>query len=327
MLVLDANILIRDFRFSSNAFVELKDRAGDSHLTVGVPEVAIREATRKLGRMLEAQQARTTKELESLRKLRGPAVDLVLDIPAIVDDYESELRNQCDEVGWMLLPLPSLGHAEVLAAIHSGKPPANGDGKGYQDVLVWQTLLDALPSFSHVVLVSDDSDFSEGEELHPDLTAEAVAIRGDCLVGLKKALKLAMADFDPGIAEDEFFSDFDRGRRVELEHALGDRLVGFALPSALRDDLAPWSSDGWISGVADMSDVELHDIRPLPDGQIGFDVFADVATLTELQTEVNAQGPVFDQFDVGLLVSAEGRWDPSVNKFTHFTIVEMRYIG
>jgi hypothetical protein len=62
-------------------------------ITVGLPEVAMREATRKLRQELEERERRLDKLSRELRRLRID-VNLSLPIDDTVADYERSLREQ-----------------------------------------------------------------------------------------------------------------------------------------------------------------------------------------------------------------------------------------
>jgi hypothetical protein len=51
------------------------------------------------------------------------------------------------------------------------------DGKGYQDILIWETLKAQLHRDSHVVLVSNDGDFADSEGRIRDASAASSASR------------------------------------------------------------------------------------------------------------------------------------------------------
>ena len=160
LVVLDANILIADFQMTGNAFRALLVGGDEAGVHVGVPEVVVQEATRKLRRELEEQARRATKLVDELRKLLVK-VDVRIEIDAVVRDYEAKLRALvATSPGWELLPMPEVDHDQVLSRLHSATAPARAGVGGYQDVLIWETLKAQLHRDSHIVLVSNDGDFA-----------------------------------------------------------------------------------------------------------------------------------------------------------------------
>ena len=295
-------------------------------IRVGIPEVVVREATRRLRRELDDRAPRLAKLEGELRQLLVDGT-MDVDIDAVVSGYESRLRELTGSLpGWELLPLPAVQHGDVLERIHDSSAPARGDGKGYQDILIWETLKAHLHCDSHVVLVSNDGDFAGPDgALDAELAAEASRAHPDVQLDLVRSLKALVEEHIAPRRVDAFWQGFDRSRRTEFVHALGEQLDGQWLSPDLRHAVTPTAGEAWINSVRDMSDVETHDARMLSDGQIAFDLFADVEVLVNIDLPVNDQheGQVTTHLDV----RAEARWDPALGKPTHIGVLDVKFSG
>jgi len=325
-VVLDANILIADFPMQGNAFKILTEDGPEAGIRVGIPEVVVREATRKLRRELEDKAPRLNKLEDELRQL---LVDGTMDlhIDAVVSGYETRLRELTSSLsGWELLPLPDVQHGDVLERIHDASAPARGDGKGYQDILIWETFKAQLHRDSHLVLVSNDGDFAGPDgQLDAALAAEASHVHPDVHLELVRSLKALVEEHIAPRRVDAFWQGFDRSRRTEFEHALGEKLAGRWLSPDLRHTVTPMAGEAWINSVRDMSDVETHDARMLSDGQIAFDLYVDAEVL--ISTDISRASQHESDVTSWLAVRAEARWDPAAGKPTHIAVLDIKFSG
>jgi hypothetical protein len=332
-VILDANVLIADFRMIGNAFRILLADGGEAGIRIGLPEVVVREATHKLRRELEDRAPRAAKLTDELRKLLVDA-EICFDVEAVVSSYETKLRELASSSpGWELLPMPEVEHGDVLRRLHNSQAPARGDGRGYQDILIWETLKAQLHRDSHVVLVSNDGDFAGSEgQLDAELGAEASRVRPDAHVELIRSLKALVEERIAPRRIDGFWRSFDRSRQTDFENALGEKLVGRWLSPDVRDMVAPRAGEAWIHSVEDMSDVEVRDARVLSDGEIAFEMLVDAEVVIDtdtvvVETDTSADLQEARQVATWLTVRAEARWDSAISKPSHIGILETRFSG
>ncbi len=326
-VILDANILIADFRMDANAFRILLADGGEAGIQVGLPEVVVREATRKLRRELEEKAPRAVKLIHELRRLLVDA-EVSFDIETVVSSYEARLRDLAtSSPGWELLPMPDVEHSDVLGRLHSSGAPARGDGKGYQDILIWETLKAHLHRDSHVVLVSNDGDFADSEgQLDAELAAEASHAHPGVHVELVRSLKELVEEHVIALRRiEDFWKSFDRSRRTEFEHALAETLVGQWLSVDMRREVTPGAGEAWINSVGDVSDVETHDARVLSDGEIVLEMLADVEVVVETDTPADDQDA--RQVTTWFTVRVEARWDSMIGGPRHVGILETTFNG
>lgn len=81
----------------------------------------------------------------------------------------------------------------------------------------------------------------------------------------------------------------------------------------------------WISNVLDMSDVELHDARYLPEEEVAMEMIADASVV--LGTNVASTGDGDATTDGHLTVRAEVRFTPHPGPPTHMAVLHVEYSG
>jgi hypothetical protein len=109
-----------------------------------------------------------------------------------------------------------------------------------------------------------------------------------------------------------FWQSFDRSRQTEFEHALGEKRVGQWLSPDIRHKVTPRAGEAWINSVVDMSDVEARDARMLSNGEIAFEMLADVEVVVETDTPADDEDA--QQVAAWLTIRAEARWDSAISK-------------
>jgi hypothetical protein len=133
-------------------------------------------------------------------------------------DYDTELRARLNELGAVIIPVPSVSHQVVLTRALENRRPFDADGRdGYRDVLVWHSLLDVaeLGHEAIVFVTNNTSDFCTGKKPPALLPALADEL-GEASPETKALLAATVAEV---------------GTRVEeIEQLLGLELVTFKRP-------------------------------------------------------------------------------------------------
>lgn len=170
-IVIDTNTLYEDYLLRGAALVSLsksRERAGCALL---VPEVVVAEHVkhfRDARRMAASQLKQASRDV---KLLFGVAVDTP-DAEALPDDCDARIRRRLEELGIRVVPYPTVPHERVAARAVERKPPFLKDGSGYQDSLIWLSVLDLLTERQPILLVSDDKGFG-AKDLHESLADEA----------------------------------------------------------------------------------------------------------------------------------------------------------
>jgi hypothetical protein len=234
-IVIDTNALHQDYLLEATALVSLtkaRERAGCS---LFVPAVVVTEHAKHFrdARRVAASQLRQA--ARDVAALFGRPVETP-DLNAVRDDCEERIRRRLEELGIGVLDHPKVSHEALATRAVSRQPPFSKDGRGYQDTLVWFSLLELLPSDEPVVLVSNDGIFGE-KDLAPELQVEVDATGHKAGVFLAKTLSIA----------------FEKHVEPTLQRL--DRLEKSLANGTSRLNLAQWLSQNLLNVLRD------HDAR------------------------------------------------------------------
>jgi PIN domain len=173
-IVLDTNALETD-RYAKRALAtQAWQGAAASDFEIVVPEAVILELVKHYLPELKA----TVEGLAAALKKRGREFDTfgleapaepVVDVSALSEDYETQLRGRCSEPGCRITT-PDLTPALSWAV--NRRRPFDGNGHGLPDAAVWLTVLE-LAAQDYVVLVTNNSkDFGAPGHLAPELAKD-----------------------------------------------------------------------------------------------------------------------------------------------------------
>jgi hypothetical protein len=216
-MVLDANVLIRDFWMTGSSFSYLLTHQFLQHRPA-IPEVALLEARNQLKQRAEALLANRTAEGEgsrgnTLRLLRlfnykrlPPRSEW--HIEKMLSRWDKHVARVLKRFGGLVIPNPNVDLREITKrSIERRKPFTAGD-KGFRDTLIWLSTLTLIGPDSRVSFVTGNtSDFFAGESAdpHPDLLAEAeIKLRGEWKLLFHRSL-------------DDFIARFDSDRQTSAE--------------------------------------------------------------------------------------------------------------
>jgi hypothetical protein len=111
-----------------------------------VPEIVVQETLKQFRLHYETEAAKHAGVIRSLRRfpIAGlPNGDLPEPDVAVVE-YEAELRRRLHDVGARIVGPPDVGHEEVLERAIARRRPFKESGEGYQDTLIWLTVLEEI---------------------------------------------------------------------------------------------------------------------------------------------------------------------------------------
>jgi hypothetical protein len=262
-VLIDTNVLCADYYLRGTSARLLLDAGKRKYLQILVPVVVFRETVRRF----RDETSGVVKELGRWRnKLSRVAPDLRFfenarsTLGAQANDYEANLRRVLQMSNASFLDFPEVSHDQILNRMLARKKPMKADGKGYQDTLIWETVLAQQPSDDSPIhfITNNWTDFAESAEvtalaaeLVEDLeklgsTAKAVRMYrrlGDFTdehVKPKREILLSGATLSPGVEKS----------RVDLQAILGEALDGYA------SQLIGSSFDSYASDV-NLEDVEI----------------------------------------------------------------------
>lgn len=185
LLVVDANILIRDFWWEGGDFRYLL-----AHLMLGhrliIPEIALLEARAHLVRRaediltrLDGQASPAAKLLANFQRFfKGETVAQHSSPEDLGSRYEKFIRAAVESANGLIVPTPKIELEEIVRrSIRRARPFTSGD-KGFRDTLIWYGILELVKEFQHVSFVSSNTNDFAGPDgnLHTDLDEEVMAV-------------------------------------------------------------------------------------------------------------------------------------------------------
>ncbi len=278
-IVLDANILIADYRLSGTAFRVTLDGIRRTDCKLLISEVVLAEVVAKYRDDLCEAVEQERKARRTIDRLTGRgAVVPSLDVGAETEHFADHLRGRLIAAGARILPWPLVPHEAVVQRILSGRPPTRKDA-GYRDTLIWESLLAHVVSArpkAAVLVTANARDFCEGEGLHPHLAKDLVNAGfttnfvevETSLTGLNKRV------FEPMLGVlDEAKEKMARGayRGIDLRVWLADHLRGLIDGDHLRgaaSDLPDGCGGLHLSSKAEVRSLKVDDVRKLSNDEL-----------------------------------------------------------
>lgn len=284
-LVIDANILIKDFWLKSQEFKFLSDHSFLDHKPV-IPYVAFLEAKNHLrqraNNLLANRDARNGSSVGNRARLlrifnykRAP-VRGRWDVEGLLLRWEKNLLNTLSKANGYLLPNPIISMEEIVSRSISRTRPFSAGDRGFRDTLIWLSALDLVNEQSRVSFVTNNTQdfFSEGsDDPHPEVLAEADVRLGE---NVKMLFHRSLESFISTLDGDKESSSSN------LRNALvSNRLPGFDLWAWVEENLLTLTSG---------SDFDLVEWA-------GIAYHAEAPTLTEVEELVNLDVPIVSHLD------------------------------
>ena len=179
LLVLDANILIKDLWWEGETFGYLNKRLFLAH-TLVIPEVALREAvnsiTLRASDLLKRLETsgKTARLLAQYQRIFGKE-EIDDETPdALGERYKKSLLGRIRGAGGFVAETPEISLPEIVDRSIRRKKPFGGGDKGFRDTLIWLCTVELVKEYSRVSFISQNiSDFSGKDRiLHPELADE-----------------------------------------------------------------------------------------------------------------------------------------------------------
>lgn len=272
-VVLDANYLVADWRLTSLPSMLLRHMTWEYRWQVAIPQVALSEAAATFQRAVDEVETATSALMKKRRRLGFPH-DLPPSEPVNYLDYMAELLDE-KVLGFEILPVPEVGHADLIERAVHRRPPFDAKGSGYRDALIWASVVELVADGHEVVLASLDNDFAGPEgQLDASLAAEVAELKGT--VVLVKNLGTWLIGKLPWESPN----------------------VGAALADANEREFSKYLME---SDIVDGLDPPL-DALTVPPGAISVDVDSTAwnGLLERVDWKLGPDGSMVVQFDIGL---------------------------
>lgn len=181
-IVLDTNQLHGDYLLESPQFSTLHDglrQAGDE---LCVPEVVVKEITRKFMQAY-AGAISGQKKVNRVAGLVGNEQPELVSVDIAEKKYSHLLADRLKQLSARVLDVPNVGVGSLLDRDLAERRPFDNKGRGLRDTLIWESILKDLEDHEEdVVLITNDAGFtSRGTEkgtqteLHGDLADDLEA--------------------------------------------------------------------------------------------------------------------------------------------------------
>jgi hypothetical protein len=299
ILVLDANILVKDFWLEGHSWSYLRKRAFLSHRLV-IPSIALDEAVSNIERraidlLLRISQNGFTDRLKDQYQRLFKRTRRTKETPAgLAQRYKKFIEKLILEHQGLIADLPKVDISTLVKrSINRTKPFSNGD-KGLRDTLIWLNTIEIVKEYHRVSFVSaNTSDYAEGANLHPDLALD-----------LRPVLPQGVA-FKYFTSLDEFIAFMDRGGSAganALRNALMDQgYAGFVLEEWISENifdligdneqdgiewtaLPYWAENPMFSELEEIVGLEVHGEKSVGEDRIEF--FCDVSLIGIFQCSI-----------------------------------------
>jgi hypothetical protein len=181
LVVLDTNVIARDFSFTGRAwrlFIEGIPRIG---ATFALPKIVADEAMRKFRERALQLEKDASALVATYHRLTGSTLNLPsVSAPVLAEGFETTLRKVLEQIGpdnFVLAPYPNVSHEIAVQRLLAQRKPFSSGDNGYRDYLIWETVLSiADERGDDVVFVTQNThDFSSPDKtLHPDFDQDLV---------------------------------------------------------------------------------------------------------------------------------------------------------
>ena len=172
-IVLDTSACYNDWFFKSPGYHIIKiliDKGGAKLL---IPSVVRFEMIKHYQKQVDELKSTINKSIKDANRLH-----LKITPPKILakgTQYESLLDKRLNELGAEIVNHNNISHDLILSKALNNKRPFQDSGKGYQDALIWQIILEKIAKngIQTHFITNNYNDFGDPNmKLHPDLCAD-----------------------------------------------------------------------------------------------------------------------------------------------------------
>lgn len=172
-IVLDTNILARDFRFESQPFRLLFDSLSNIKGTIYLSNIVLAETINRFREDLHDSLKKLTPHLKDINRLTKANLQFGLSnewVNKQVDSFTQRLYKHLEREDFMFIPYPKVSHEEIVNRDLARRRPFKRGGSGYRDFLIWLSILElARKDNEEIAFITNNSrDFYDDQDLHFD---------------------------------------------------------------------------------------------------------------------------------------------------------------
>jgi len=242
--VLDANIIISDFRFNSPDSKILLEASKKGNIDLYVPEIVMDEVYNKFEERLTEAKSKIDKELGIIKKLTDSVLKEAVSTRSIrqnAKEYKAYIEKVFKDNNVKLLAYPKTPHKKIVRKAIKKIKPFNSSEKGYRDALIWENVKSLMPVYGTnaanpevIFITNNKKDFCENEnDLHKELANE---IENDELEINSLSIVNELSVFSKDIAK-LFFAQADSFKKRIESKEIEDFNLEYLLLTKLREEL------------------------------------------------------------------------------------------
>jgi predicted nucleic acid-binding protein len=313
--VLDANIIIADFRLNSADSKVLLESSKKENIDLYVPEIVLDEVFNKFEERLIEAKSKIDKEFSVIKKITNS--EILNEISEIfieekVFEYKKYIIELFNKNKVKTLDYPNVCHKEITYKAIKKIKPFNANEKGYRDALIWENIKSLMPIIGTnaanpdvVFITNNKKDFCETErDLHKELIKELE--KSDLDIESIKIFN-TLNEFSNNLKELFFSQENSFKERIEQREIENFDLENLLLTS-LREKL----------NNSDISDIESMP-HSYQDSTVRFIEKVDKLKITDVR-KLNST-----EYLIDLTCNAEMTIDFYVDKFDYYSNDEITY--
>lgn len=143
-VVLDTSVLHNDYKLDKAPMRVLLNVAALCHATVVLPRIVFDEHMRHFEEDSKKYRHQIQDGLEKLNRWL-PVGNVTAQIPEVTRPYSEFLQDIIDARNIEVPDYPHVDHKHILKRDLERRKPFGEKSKGYQDTLIWETILELLP--------------------------------------------------------------------------------------------------------------------------------------------------------------------------------------
>ncbi|WP_273854176.1 PIN domain-containing protein [Guptibacillus spartinae] len=172
---IDSNIFISDFKMNSPGFRVFLNELSVISGEIFIPDVVKDEVVNKHREKVESIIGKARSEMDKLNKFLFKEEKFNgIDSNAVNKEYKDYFERKIIDNGGIFLPYPSTAHEQIVSMELSRRKPFLGEGSGYRDYLIWQTIVEFSKNSNDTIIfiTSNIQDFGSNGKVHNHLMEE-----------------------------------------------------------------------------------------------------------------------------------------------------------
>lgn len=250
LIVLDANLLIKDFWWGSFEYQAILNWQFLGHTPI-LTEITLSEASNALRKradelLLTIESTPNDRNLDKYNRLFNRKIKKLINLESsdeLIKRYEGFIRKLIKKFKGYIVLNPDVGIGTIIERSLGRIKPFNAGDKGFRDTLLWFNILELAEKYQRVSFISQNTnDFSDKlDNLHPTL--------------LQEVKEKIPKDFEFFYFKDfnafmkKFINDSNIRQHLVYEALYSNSLYGLDISKWLENDLIDYINEYELDGV------------------------------------------------------------------------------